>query len=46
MSDKDIQFLKNTATSLNLDMSEKTFKDTLAQLKSKYTEIVNKGLVN
>lgn len=42
MSDKDIQFLKNTATSLDLDMSEEVFKETLQELRVKYEEILKK----
>lgn len=43
MSDKDIQFLRNTATSLSLDMSEKQFEATLAKLEKKYKEILTQG---
>jgi hypothetical protein len=46
MSDKDIAFLRNTAASLNTDMSEKQFKKELANLKSKYQEILNKSTVD
>jgi hypothetical protein len=42
MSDKDIQFLRNSATALDLTMSEKWFKEELTKLKNKYTEILNK----
>lgn len=43
MSDKDIQFLRNTATSLSLDMSENQFNKTLDRLEKKYREILNQG---
>jgi len=42
MSDKDIEFLRNTASSLNLDMSEGEFKKRLGELKTKYNNILNK----
>ena len=38
MSDKDVMFLKSTATSLNLDMDETTFKAKLAEIKKKLEE--------
>jgi hypothetical protein len=38
MSDKDIQFLRNTATSLNLDMSEKEYDAKLKEMKAKLEE--------
>ncbi len=43
MSDKDVQFLRNTATSLSPDMSEAEFKSTLEQLRKKYQEIIDKS---
>ena len=42
MSDKDIEFLRNTASSLNLDMSEGEFKKRLGELKTKYNNILSK----
>lgn len=41
MSDKDLEFLRNTATALNLSMSEDEFKRNLKALKSKYLQIVS-----
>ena len=35
MSDKDIEFLKSAATSLNLDMSEAKFRQTLDEIEKK-----------
>lgn len=46
MSDKDIEFLRNTAWAINLDMSEKTFKKNLADIKKKYINLLNKWQVN
>lgn len=43
MSDKDIQFLRNTATALSIDMSEKEFIKTLDQLEDKYIKILDGG---
>lgn len=43
MSDKDIQFLRNTASALSLDMSEKTFNETLDALDKKYKELLTQG---
>ena len=42
MSDKDIQFLKDTATSVQLSDSEDEFIRKLAELKQKYKIILNK----
>lgn len=39
MSDKDIEFLRNTASSLNLDMSEAEFIKQLNAIKTKYDNI-------
>lgn len=39
MSDKDIQFLRNSATALNVNMSEAWFKKELNKLKEKYAKI-------
>ena len=39
MSDKDIEFLRNTASSLNLDMSEPEFIKQLNAIKTKYDNI-------
>lgn len=41
MSDKDIQFLRNAATSLSLSQSEEQFKKSLQELKSKYQSILS-----
>lgn len=41
MSDKDLEFLRNTATALNLSMSEDEFKRNLKALKAKYLQIVS-----
>lgn len=38
MSDKDIQFLKETGTALKLNMSEKTFTEELKSLQNKFAE--------
>jgi len=43
MSDKDVAFLRNTATALNLSSSEDQFKKNLEELKQKYQSIVDKG---
>lgn len=43
MSDKDIQFLRNTASSLSLDMNEETFNETLDALDKKYRELLTQG---
>lgn len=43
MSDKDIEFLRNTASSLSLSMDEETFKSTLQALKDKYSSLLNQG---
>lgn len=43
MSDKDVVFLRNTATSLTPDMSEKEFISTLDELEKKYREIIDKS---
>jgi hypothetical protein len=43
MSDKDIQFLRNTATALNLGMREKDFKTELDKLEKKYSELLTQG---
>lgn len=43
MSDKDIQFLRNSATALSLDMSEEEFDAELKRLKDKYEEILKQG---
>lgn len=42
MSDKDIQFLRNAATALNLDMSEAQFMEELNNLESKYKEVLGR----
>ena len=39
MSDKDIEFLRNTATSLSTDLSEDEFEKTLNEIKNKYAGI-------
>ena len=46
MSDKDIQFLRNSATSLSLNMTEKQFKDELLKIKNKIMGISEDDLVN
>ena len=43
MSDKDIQFLRNTASALSLNMSETEFRNTLEKLKQKYSSLLNLG---
>lgn len=43
LSDKDIQFLRNTATALSLTMNEETFDETLAQLEAKYKSLLTQG---
>lgn len=40
MSDKDIAFLKNTATYLSTDLSEEEFKNTIDEIKKTYLKIV------
>lgn len=39
MSDKDIEFLRNTATYLSTDLSEPEFEKTLKQIRDKYAWI-------
>lgn len=39
MSDKDIAFLRNTATYLSTDLSEDEFGKTLDLIKTKYAKI-------
>ncbi len=39
MSDKDIEFLRNTATYLSTDLSESEFEKTLNEIKTKYSNI-------
>lgn len=39
MSDKDIEFLRNTATYLSTDLSETEFEKTLTEIKNKYANI-------
>ena len=46
MSDKDIEFLRNTASSLNLDMSEPEFIKQLNGIKQKYANIALWSPVN
>lgn len=46
MSDKDIEFLRNTASSLNLDMSEAEFIKQLNAVKQKYDNIAQWMPVN
>ena len=46
MSDKDIEFLRNTASSLNLDMSEAEFIKQMNNIKQKYTNIAEWSPVN
>ncbi len=43
MSDKDIEFLRNTAAAINLDQSEESFKKAITDLKTKYQNILNKN---
>ena len=43
LSDKDLEFLRNTATSLNLSNSEATFKQTLQALEDKYASLLSQG---
>jgi hypothetical protein len=40
MSDKDVEFIRNTATSLNTNMSEEAFRNELNNLKQRYIEKV------
>jgi len=40
MSDKDIEFLRNTATYLSTELSESEFEKTLNEIKNKYATIV------
>lgn len=40
MSDKDIQFLRNSATALDLSMSEKEFIKTVKWMQDKYREVL------
>jgi len=44
MSDKDIQFLKESSSALNLSMSEKGFKNELLKLSTKINEKLPQGL--
>lgn len=46
MSDKDIQFLRNSATSLSLSMTEKAFKAELQKIKDKLMGISDEDIVN
>ena len=41
MSDKDVQFIKEMSTELNLNTDEQTFKDNLNALKEKYQSIAS-----
>ena len=41
MSDKDIEFLRNTATYLSTDLSETEFEKTLNEIKNKYADIAS-----
>lgn len=43
-SDNDIKFLKAAATSLNLNTSEKTFKETLDKMIAAYTRLTQDAL--
>lgn len=43
MSDKDVAFLKNTATALDLGMSQDQFEAELKKIKDRYQAIVDKG---
>lgn len=43
MSDKDIQFLRSSATSLSLDMDVDDFDEELQNLEDKYKEILAQG---
>lgn len=40
MSDKDIQFLRNTSAALSLDMSEAEFDKSLKQVKEKFQNML------
>ena len=42
MSDKDIEFLRNTASSLNVDGTEKQFVDSLKEIQKKQYEVMNR----
>lgn len=46
MSDKDIEFLRNTASSLNTDGSEKQFVDSLKEIQQKQYAVMNRGVTN
>lgn len=43
MSDKDIEFLRNTAAAIDLDNSEEFFVNQLQSLRNKYQWILSKG---
>ena len=46
MSDKDIEFLRNTASSLNTDSSEKQFIQNLKDIQQKQYAVLNRSLNN
>lgn len=46
MSDKDIEFLRNTASALNLEMTEEEFIKQLNLIKKKYSNIAGGIPVN
>lgn len=46
MSDKDIEFLRNTASSLNVDGTEKQFIDSLKEIQKKQYEVMNRWVTN
>lgn len=46
MSDKDIQFLRNSATSLNIGMSEAEFKNELNRIKNKILGISDEDITS
>ena len=46
MSDKDIEFLRNTASSLNVDGTEKQFVDSLKEIQKKQYEVMNRWVTN
>ena len=46
MSDKDVQFIKEMSTELNMNTDEQTFKDNLEKLKAQYQTIANWNSLN
>ena len=46
MSDKDIEFLRNTASSLNQDGTQKQFEDSLREIQQRQLKVMNRGVTN